>query len=284
MDCDLFREEICSFDCSSKLSTSIPNGLHEEFRFLPNAPFQIRRTSSLGDISRFYRYFHLIQTNNGMLFTWRHYLKILQDQLRSFETLTILNKAMISLISVEKSDYFTPDSDSSSTEDAYATHMENFTFDEVKHIHLSADDASSVMTDYSSITPNRRAQILKKICVEMKHLAHNIHKFVEVIARLPEKCTECGVRMDVQKYKKQCQEIIRGVGDVAEAAEEHLANDQKEKTKTTSFLSVSSVLSLISRKGGGELRSKVKLGKKSGPKKGSFKQFASMCTKYVKRG
>ncbi|GFR21952.1 uncharacterized protein TNCT_246971 [Trichonephila clavata] len=280
----LFRDEISSLDLELKRSCSIPNGLDESVRFLPNARTEIRRTSSLHDISRFYRYFHLIQTNSGMLITWRHYLEILQEHLRSFETLTILNKAMLSKlsdISLEKSYYFTPEGEcpfpSQDTISLQTT--KQTTADYTRKSNLSDED-SSIVSGNSSIV-SRRSQILKKICSEMKKLTQNINRFVEIMSRFPEKCTECGVPMNAQKYKKDCGGIIESIGDAA-GFSEHQIKDQKKRS-STSFLSISSVFSMRSSRGEGEFTTKLQTGKCSARKKGSLKHMANLCSKYVRR-
>ncbi|GBN86921.1 hypothetical protein AVEN_145528-1 [Araneus ventricosus] len=226
MDCNLLREQMHFFDLDSKHVYSLPDGLNEEHRFLPNTEIPIRRTNSLDDISRFYRYFHLLQTNKGMLFTWKHYLKILRDQLSNFETLTILNKAMltfVSNISLDKTGYFTPETGYSSSQESTTpstTIPKKLFFDNDLERTSTAEDGSSVMSG-SNTGAILKSRMLKKICLEMRSLAQNISKFVDVIGHLPENCTECGVAMDIQKYKKQCQHIIEGVGDTVDCSREH---------------------------------------------------------------
>ncbi|GFT53192.1 uncharacterized protein TNCV_4232941 [Trichonephila clavipes] len=166
----LFRDEISSLDFELKRSCSIPNGLDESIRFLPNATAEIRKTSSLHDISRFYRYFHLIQTNSGMLITWRHYLEILQEHLRSFETLTILNKAMLSKlsdISLEKSYYFTPEEECPfPSQDTISLHTTKQIAADYTRKSILSDEDSSTVSGNSSIV-SRRTQILKYKYVEI---------------------------------------------------------------------------------------------------------------------
>ncbi|XP_055935252.1 uncharacterized protein LOC129965423 isoform X2 [Argiope bruennichi] len=284
MDCNMLREQMYSFDLDSKYADSFPDGLNEEHRFLPNIEIPIRRTNSLDDISRFYRYFHLLQTNKGMLFTWKHYLKILQDQLKNFETLTILNKAMltfISNISLDQTGYFTPETGYSSSQERTpsTTIPKKLIFDD-SECTSSAEDGSSVIT--GSNTKNiHKSRLLKKICLEMRSLAQNISKFVDVIGHLPENCSECGVALDIQKYKQQCQHVIEGVGDTVDCSKHNKIKDKKKKS--LSFMSISSVFSVRSSRGEGELTSKLKVGKSNTPKKGSLKHFASLCSKYVRR-
>ncbi|CAL1267505.1 unnamed protein product, partial [Larinioides sclopetarius] len=121
----------------------------------------------------------------------------------------------------------------------------------------TAEDGSSVVSSTATIP---KYQMLKKICLEMRSLAQNISKFVDVIGHLPENCAECGVPMDVKKYKKQCRHIIKGVGDTVDCSREHKIKDKKKK-KSPSFLSISSVFSVRTPKGEGELTSKLKMGK-----------------------
>ncbi|GFS42216.1 uncharacterized protein NPIL_643831 [Nephila pilipes] len=226
MASSLFRDGLNSLDL--KRSCSFPDGLNESYRFSPNTTTEIRRTNSLDDISRFYRYFHLIETNSGMLITWRHYLEILQEHLRSFETLTILNKAMLSKLSnhsLERSQYFTPEGECAfwSDDTSSLRSAKRLESDDTQMNNLS-DDNSSMVSRSNSIV-SRRTRIFKKICVEMKHLAQNINKFVEIMSRFPEKCVECGVPLKTIKCKKEYQEAIEGIGDAAGYIEQKQIKD-----------------------------------------------------------
>ncbi|XP_071033913.1 uncharacterized protein [Parasteatoda tepidariorum] len=80
----------------AKKADSVPEGLREKYTFLPTFMPTMRRTSSRDDILKFYRYFDLVENNSGYLFTWKHYLNILKEQLREFDMIVYKSKTIIS--------------------------------------------------------------------------------------------------------------------------------------------------------------------------------------------
>ncbi|GFY71389.1 uncharacterized protein TNIN_387401 [Trichonephila inaurata madagascariensis] len=82
----MYRNADYDKDDDHKSTASFPEGLREEYRYLPNLFHVMRRTSSMDNLTKFERYFGLVQKNCGRSFQWRHYARILHDGLRHFRT------------------------------------------------------------------------------------------------------------------------------------------------------------------------------------------------------
>ncbi|KAG8184428.1 hypothetical protein JTE90_004595 [Oedothorax gibbosus] len=65
---------------SNTSTTSLLEHTPEDFQFEPKLQTEVRRISSMDDISRFYRYFHLLQNNLGDIFTWQQYLNLMRPE------------------------------------------------------------------------------------------------------------------------------------------------------------------------------------------------------------
>ncbi|GFU05042.1 uncharacterized protein NPIL_544861, partial [Nephila pilipes] len=102
----MYRDADYDKDDDHKSTASFPEGLSEEYRYLPHHLNVMRRTSSAENVAKFERYFGLVQKNCGMSFQWRHYVKIMHDSLRPFKA-QILPKRVQSTPRSEISDYFT---------------------------------------------------------------------------------------------------------------------------------------------------------------------------------
>lgn len=79
-------------------TTSWPDGLQEKDQFVPNLPRPVRRTNSSDDIQRYKDHFLLGQRNMGKWFKWKHYLKLLIDDLRQFDTRDLETKVFSLII------------------------------------------------------------------------------------------------------------------------------------------------------------------------------------------
>lgn len=92
MDLTVYRDATYDIDKDFDKTTSWPDGLQEKYRFVPHLPRAVRRINSADDIERYYMHFSLARSNQGNLFTWRYYLKILRNELRQFDTNIIMCK------------------------------------------------------------------------------------------------------------------------------------------------------------------------------------------------
>ncbi|GIY66983.1 uncharacterized protein CDAR_602891 [Caerostris darwini] len=101
----MYRDGDYDREDDSHSTASFPDGLREEYQYMPALPRAVRRTNSADDVSRFHRYFDLVRTNCGEnVFKWRHYTRILCKELRSFR-LPLLR--VRSTLRSEGSAYFT---------------------------------------------------------------------------------------------------------------------------------------------------------------------------------
>lgn len=75
-------------ELSNDSTTSLMEHLPEDFQFEPKLQAKVRKTSSMDDISRFYRYYYLVQDNLGGIFTWNQYLDIMRPEQDTMDTFT----------------------------------------------------------------------------------------------------------------------------------------------------------------------------------------------------
>lgn len=87
-----YRDVTYEMDKDFYRTVSWSYGLNEEHRFMPHLQYFVRRTNSSNDVDRYKRYFSLARSNQGKLFTWRYYLKILKEELRHFDTAVIMTE------------------------------------------------------------------------------------------------------------------------------------------------------------------------------------------------
>ena len=93
-----YRNADYDIDIFFDRTTSLPEGLPESLQFEPNLPRAVRRMNSADDIQRYKDYFPIAQRNQGQWFKWRHYLKVLRDDLRHFDTHVLMTKVFILII------------------------------------------------------------------------------------------------------------------------------------------------------------------------------------------
>ncbi|GIY80553.1 uncharacterized protein CDAR_424771 [Caerostris darwini] len=81
----MYRDGDYDREDDNRSTASFPEGLREEYQYMPTLDPAVRRTNSADDVARFHRYFDLVRTNCGdNVFKWRHYTRILLKELRSF--------------------------------------------------------------------------------------------------------------------------------------------------------------------------------------------------------
>lgn len=198
-------------------TTSFPDSLHESFPFFQDFTFPVRKTSSSDDIHRYYRYFELVQKNNGFFFTWKHYLEILREQLRSFDTLLIIGKSVIDRFTSSTSLETTSYSHETRNNQEYLIKNNNKFFVTVEsECEITNNESCSETSSFHGKPSHKhRYVLLKKICSDLRCFTTKIHKVIERISTLTKKCPSCGNPLADYKHLKYCTEIIEDVGDTS---------------------------------------------------------------------
>ncbi|XP_035225458.1 uncharacterized protein LOC118197990 [Stegodyphus dumicola] len=252
---EIFRSIDYEPDPDYKTTASWPYGLEEKFRFLPNFVPKVRRAGSCSDVSRYERYFNVVNANSRNTFSWRHYLKILHEGLKIFG---IKIKRLHKTSSVSYSE-----------KSAYATPPETFISDTPKSKKRpflskklecgrkracvsSADESASTATNSCSSLFYPGDRWLKKICTETQTLAQKICETAQAVTSVPAKCPCCDAPLGKRKHK-HCKESLKGVGDILKQQNPQCFND--ERSKASSIESLSSITD-VSSVGAGELLSK----------------------------
>ncbi|KAF8792346.1 hypothetical protein HNY73_003953 [Argiope bruennichi] len=204
----MYRDADYDKEDDQRSIASYPEGLREEYRYLPHLANPVRRTNSLDNVARFQRYFDLVRKNCGRAFEWRHYTRILHDGLRRFKAPVVLRR-IPSTPHSEASAYFTA---SEATVKTPKTKLTPRTFRKLSVGMTNGQTLASPFNSGSSLS----------VCEETKNLARDIRLKVDKITKnktYETKVKKHSSRTDrgrLSKYRSQSDvDITRcGAGDI----------------------------------------------------------------------